>query len=74
MPVMDGIEVLQKVQKIKHSHKVHVLMLTGRKGEADIEKALALGADDYVTKPFSIKELQARIQRLIKRMNEFVYR
>ncbi|MCM3725535.1 response regulator [Neobacillus cucumis] len=69
MPIMDGIEVLQKVQKIKHSHKVHVLMLTGRKSEADIEKALALGADDYVTKPFSIKELQARIQRLIKRMN-----
>ncbi|WP_160725856.1 GGDEF domain-containing response regulator [Bacillus sp. USDA818B3_A] len=68
MPVMDGIEVLQRVQKIKYSHNIHVLMLTGRKGEADIEKALALGADDYVTKPFSIKELQARIQRLIKRM------
>ncbi|MEH7093555.1 response regulator [Neobacillus vireti] len=68
MPVMDGIEVLQKVQKIKYSHNIHVLMLTGRKNEADIEKALALGADDYVTKPFSIKELQARIQRLIKRM------
>ncbi|MED4227570.1 response regulator [Neobacillus cucumis] len=68
MPVMDGIEILQQVQKIKHSHNIHVLMLTGRKSEADIEKALALGADDYVTKPFSIKELQARIQRLIKRM------
>ncbi|WP_374703083.1 GGDEF domain-containing response regulator [Neobacillus cucumis] len=68
MPVMDGIEVLQKVQKIKYSHNIHVLMLTGRRSEADIEKALALGADDYVTKPFSIKELQARIQTLIKRM------
>jgi DNA-binding response OmpR family regulator len=68
MPVMDGIEILQQVQKIKYRHNIHVLMLTGRKSEADIEKALALGADDYVTKPFSIKELQARIQRLIKRM------
>ncbi|MEH7415192.1 response regulator [Neobacillus drentensis] len=68
MPIMDGIEVLQKVKEIKHSHNIYVLMLTGRKSEADIERALALGADDYVTKPFSIKELQARIQRLIKRM------
>ena len=68
MPIMDGIEILQKVQKIKYRHNIHVLMLTGRKNEADIEKALELGADDYVTKPFSIKELTARIQRLIKRM------
>ena len=43
-------------------------MLTGRKNEADIERALKLGADDYITKPFSIKELQARIHRLITRM------
>jgi two-component system, cell cycle response regulator len=68
MPVMDGIEILQKVKRLKKDKNLHVLMLTGRKSESDIERALKLGADDYVTKPFSIKELQARIERLIKRM------
>ncbi|WP_243450029.1 diguanylate cyclase [Neobacillus terrae] len=66
MPVMDGIEVLDQVKKSKQNS--HVLMLTGRKGDYDIARALKLGADDYLTKPFSITELQARIQRLIQRM------
>jgi DNA-binding response OmpR family regulator len=43
-------------------------MLSGRKSESDIERALKLGANDYMTKPFSIKELQARIHRLINGM------
>jgi two-component system cell cycle response regulator len=68
MPVMDGIEILQKVKKLKTGRDIYVLMLTGRKSETDIERALKLGADDYVTKPFSINELQVRIQRLITRM------
>nr|WP_285885158.1 diguanylate cyclase [Mesobacillus subterraneus] len=68
MPVMDGIEVLTKVKNNVNWGQVHVLMLTGRKTEYDIARALKLGADDYVTKPFSITELQARIQRLIQRM------
>lgn len=67
MPIMDGLEILQKVKNMK-KRNVHVLMLTSRKNESDIERALKLGADDYVTKPFSIKELQARIHRLIQRM------
>ena len=68
MPVMDGIEVLGKVKSAEDASQVNVLMLTGRKTEYDIARALKLGADDYVTKPFSITELQARIQRLIQRM------
>ncbi|WP_071459017.1 GGDEF domain-containing response regulator [Bacillus massilinigeriensis] len=68
MPVMDGVEVLQKVKKMDKNLDVRVLMLTGRKSEDDISRALKLGADDYVTKPFSIKELEARITQLIKRM------
>lgn len=68
MPVMDGIEILQKVKQGDHRARVNVLMLTARKSENDIARALKLGADDYVTKPFSITELQARIQRLIQRM------
>lgn len=68
MPIMDGIEILQRVRTLNKDENLYVLMLTGRKTDTDIEKALKLGADDYLTKPFSIKELQARIQRLIKRM------
>lgn len=68
MPVMDGIEILQKVKRLENNRNIHVLMLTGRKRESEIERALKLGADDYMTKPFSIKELQARIERLIKGM------
>jgi len=68
MPVMDGIELLQIVKKTSYKHNAHILMLTGRKSEHDIAEALRLGADDYVTKPFSIKELQARLTRLITRM------
>lgn len=68
MPVMDGLEILQNVRKTTSKQSVHVLMLTGRKSEHDIAEALRLGADDYVTKPFSLTELQARITRLIKRM------
>jgi DNA-binding response OmpR family regulator len=67
MPIMDGIEILQKVRCNRSKH-VYVLMLSGRKSQSEIEKALKLGADDYVTKPFSIKELQSRVLQIIQRM------
>jgi DNA-binding response OmpR family regulator len=69
MPVMDGIEILQKV-KSDMSKQVYVIMLSGRKSPTEIDKALKLGADDYVTKPFSIKELQTRVQQIIQRMKQ----
>lgn len=69
MPVMDGIEILQKV-KSDLRKLVYVLMLSGRKSPTEIDKALKLGADDYVTKPFSIKELQTRVQQIIQRMKQ----
>ncbi|WP_236712634.1 diguanylate cyclase [Peribacillus muralis] len=65
MPNMDGIEVLQNVKQGSNADFYTVLMLTGRKSRDDIAKALKLGADDYVTKPFSITELKARIERLL---------
>ena len=68
MPVMDGLEVLQEVKRGRYADRFTVLMLTGRKSEDDIARALKLGADDYVTKPFSITELQARIERMLQRM------
>ena len=65
MPDMDGLEVLQKVKQGKNAHRYKVLMLTGRKSKDEIERALKLGADDYVTKPFNVTELQARIERIL---------
>lgn len=67
MPIMDGLEVLQKVKSGPYANQFSVLMLTGRKSKENIAQALKLGADDYVTKPFSMPELQARIERLLKR-------
>ncbi|NWQ44121.1 response regulator transcription factor [Bacillus sp. EB106-08-02-XG196] len=67
MPIMDGIEILQKVKGDSSKH-VYVLMLSGRKSQSDIEKALKLGADDYVIKPFSIRDLQVRVQEIIQRI------
>ncbi|MGA9290100.1 MAG: diguanylate cyclase [Anaerobacillus sp.] len=68
MPRMDGIEVLRKLRKENSAGRYTVMMLTGRKAEKDIIKALELGADDYITKPFSMGELEARIKKLIQKM------
>lgn len=68
MPHMDGVEVLRKLRKESSGGRYTVMMLTGRKAEKDIIKALELGADDYITKPFSIGELEDRIRRLIQKM------
>ncbi|WP_182199350.1 diguanylate cyclase [Paraliobacillus salinarum] len=66
MPVMDGIEVLQKLKALKLQEKFLILMLTSRKNKNDIERALSLGANDYLTKPFNITELHTRIQHLLQ--------
>ena len=60
-----GLEVLQKVKQGKNAQKYKILMLTGRKSKDEIERALRLGADDYVTKPFNVTELQVRIERIL---------
>jgi two-component system cell cycle response regulator len=68
MPRMDGLEVLRKLRTDYSEQKFVVLMLTGRKSEQDIVRALELGADDYLTKPFNVAELEARVKCLVKRM------
>ena len=64
MPDMDGFQVLQK---IRAKNNVPVLMLTAKSGEEDKVAGLRLGADDSLTKPFSINELMARVNSLIRR-------
>ena len=64
MPDMDGFQVLQN---IREKYNVPVLMLTAKSDEEDKVSGLRLGADDYLTKPFGINELMARINSLIRR-------
>lgn len=64
MPDLDGFQVLQK---IRQTNNVPVLMLTAKSGEEDKVSGLRMGADDYLTKPFSINELMARVNSLIRR-------
>jgi DNA-binding response OmpR family regulator len=64
LPGMDGLEVCKRVQR---DHPVPVLMLTARDSETDTVVGLAVGADDYMTKPFSPRELVARVHALLRR-------
>ncbi|MGG1630311.1 GGDEF domain-containing response regulator [Rossellomorea sp. NRS-1567] len=68
MPKMDGLEVLEQLRKKSDSDRYKVLMLTSRKSERDISRSLQLGADDYMTKPFKLLELEARLGQMLKRM------
>jgi DNA-binding response OmpR family regulator len=65
MPGMDGLEVLRR---IRERSAIPVLMLTARGDEADRVVGLELGADDYVGKPFSSRELLARLRAVLRRM------
>ena len=64
LPGMDGLEVCKRVQR---DRAVPVLMLTARDSETDTVVGLAVGADDYMTKPFSPRELVARVHALLRR-------
>lgn len=68
MPDLDGFQVLQK---IRQTSNVPVLMLTAKSDEEDKVSGLRMGADDYLTKPFSINELMARVHSLIRRYTQF---
>lgn len=74
MPGIDGFEVLKEIRKVS---EVPVIMITARQEEVDRLKGFHTGADDYVVKPFSVKELMLRIKRLLMRVyhesDEIVY-
>jgi DNA-binding response OmpR family regulator len=63
LPGLDGVEVCRRIQT-----KVPVVMLTARDDETDMLVGLAVGADDYITKPFSMRELVARIRVVLRRV------
>ncbi|MGH1334602.1 MAG: ATP-binding protein [Aureispira sp.] len=66
MPVLDGFELLAKIKNKPQKEQVPVIMLTARTAERDKLKALRIGVDDYLQKPFSNRELLARIKNLLE--------
>ncbi len=64
LPGMDGFDVLQKIREFS---SVPVIMLTAKDQDVDVVKGLTLGADDYVKKPFSVHELLARVEAVLRR-------
>jgi DNA-binding response OmpR family regulator len=65
LPLRSGFEVLQKIRETVASHAIKIILLTAKGREVEIDKGLALGADAYLTKPFSTKELLAEVHRLL---------
>ena len=69
LPGLDGLEVCRKIRK---DNDVPILMLTAKDEEADRLVGLEIGADDYVTKPFSPKEVVARVKAILRREHKQV--
>ncbi len=67
LPGMDGLEILRCLRVAEHTRHVPVIMLTARGTEMDKVTGLEQGADDYITKPFGLMELQARVKALLRR-------
>jgi len=67
LPDVDGLTICRELRKVEETRKIPILMLTARVEERDKLLGFELGADDYVTKPFSMKELMARISAHIRR-------
>lgn len=65
MPILDGISVLRQIRDEFSPIELPVVMLTARREEMDIISALRLGVNDYITKPFILKEIILRIENLI---------
>ena len=68
LPKLSGIELCKKVRSNKKIKNIPIIMLTARGEEEDRLKGLEMGADDYVTKPFSINELLSRAKAVLKRI------
>ncbi len=69
LPGMDGLEVCRQLRQNVASKNIPIIMLTAKSEEFDKVLGLELGADDYITKPFSVRELLARIKALFRRIN-----
>jgi two-component system phosphate regulon response regulator PhoB len=67
LPGMSGVSLARQLRQEERTRQIPIIMLTARGGEADKIAGLEAGADDYVTKPFSVRELLARIKAVLRR-------
>ena len=65
MPMVDGFATLEQIRKDANLQQTKVMFLSAKNKESDIEKGLALGADAYMTKPFSIKKVVEKVEELL---------
>lgn len=69
LPDTSGIELVRRIKRDEITHDIPVIMLTAKTEERDKVEGLDSGADDYITKPFSVKELSARIRAVLRRVD-----
>lgn len=69
MPKLDGLEVLKAMRRDERTRRIPVLILTATVQDRDVARGFGAGADDYLGKPFSPRELQARVAALLRRGN-----
>ncbi len=67
LPVLNGLEVCKRIRNNNQLHNIAIIMLTAKDEELDRVLGLEIGADDYITKPFSVRELRARIKAVLRR-------
>ena len=65
MPNLDGYSTLSEIKKTKKFQKMKIIFLSAKTSEKDIQKGLEMGADAYITKPYSIKKLSEKVQELL---------
>ena len=70
LPKMNGLDVCRAIRNNPETVSLPIIMLTAKSDEVDKIIGLEVGADDYVTKPFSIKELIARVRSILRRLQE----
>ncbi len=70
LPGMSGTELCKRLRREPQTRRTPIIMLTARTAEADRVAGLDLGADDYITKPFSVRELLARVRAVLRRTDE----
>src|SRR5947207_10298038 len=72
LPVLSGVEVCRIMRGRPETAKVPIIMLTARSTESDRITGLDVGADDYITKPFSLRELAARVRAVLRRRSDAI--
>jgi two-component system alkaline phosphatase synthesis response regulator PhoP len=70
LPGMSGSELCRRLRREPATRRIPIIMLTAKSGESDRVAGLDLGADDYITKPFSVRELLARVRAVMRRVDE----